>query len=417
MSSNKQFSSEGFDLDALAATVSAIGTGNNDDGVIADTKNEVIYELGGNVSFVTNNANNTNNANTTEDPVNGHEKDVEVAKVENPLRVAEEYKNQGNDAFLKQEWDVSYDLYSKAIQAVPYDDNDNSINTGVNSTNVSSYRGELLLKLKEEWEKEQYKIARQRMNERDEVERRKRQPQQQKVTSNANDDDKNDDDKEDDDTSYEKNNEKSAQQPEFQPPPHLYGEQLAVYYSNRAAASLQLDQMKISSQTSSSRTNNMTQQQSSSYYDDDDNDLHTKKTLRREIESAIMDCTIAIYLKPNYIKALVRRATAYERLDQTDKALSDIQKAIVYMNQTTSGATATSTQQQQQYKTIVQTERRLQKLEEERMEKLKTETLSKLKDLGNSILGNFGLSLDNFQAKQDPNTGSYSISFNNGGTK
>jgi hypothetical protein len=40
------------------------------------------------------------------------------------------------------------------------------------------------------------------------------------------------------------------------------------------------------------------------------------------------------------------------------------------------------------------------------------ETLSKLKELGNSLLGNFGLSLDNFNAVQDPNTGSYSISFN-----
>lgn len=37
--------------------------------------------------------------------------------------------------------------------------------------------------------------------------------------------------------------------------------------------------------------------------------------------------------------------------------------------------------------------------------------LGKLKDLGNSLLGRFGLSVDNFKADKDPQTGSYSIRF------
>jgi hypothetical protein len=36
-----------------------------------------------------------------------------------------------------------------------------------------------------------------------------------------------------------------------------------------------------------------------------------------------------------------------------------------------------------------------------------------MKDLGNSLLGNFGLSLDNFKAEKDETTGSYSIQFVN----
>ena len=35
----------------------------------------------------------------------------------------------------------------------------------------------------------------------------------------------------------------------------------------------------------------------------------------------------------------------------------------------------------------------------------------KLKELGNTVLGKFGMSLDNFKAEKDPNTGSYSINF------
>lgn len=48
------------------------------------------------------------------------------------------------------------------------------------------------------------------------------------------------------------------------------------------------------------------------------------------------------------------------------------------------------------------------------MTKLKDEAMGKLKELGNTILGNFGMSLDNFKMVQDPNTGSWSINMNNG---
>jgi hypothetical protein len=52
---------------------------------------------------------------------------------------------------------------------------------------------------------------------------------------------------------------------------------------------------------------------------------------------------------------------------------------------------------------------RLQKLNDERMTKMKDEALGKLKELGNTILGNFGMSLDNFKMAQDPSSGSWNI--------
>ena len=59
----------------------------------------------------------------------------------------------------------------------------------------------------------------------------------------------------------------------------------------------------------------------------------------------------------------------------------------------------------------------MQALADAKLEAQKEEMMGKLKDLGNSILGNFGMSLDNFKTVKDPATGSYSISFDQGAGK
>uniref|UniRef100_A0A7S2EDA0 Tetratricopeptide repeat protein 1 n=1 Tax=Trieres chinensis TaxID=1514140 RepID=A0A7S2EDA0_TRICV len=144
-------------------------------------------------------------------------------------------------------------------------------------------------------------------------------------------------------------------QEKFVPPRHPHGAKLAVYHCNRAACLLRMGRD----------------------------------------EDAVSDCDISLMLNPVYVKAYLRRMSAQEKLEKTDLALEDAKAALALKNDTSTR------------KNVV----RLEKIEAERLEKLKEETMGKLKDLGNSILGNFGLSLDNFKATQDPSTGSYNISF------
>ncbi|KAH8505080.1 hypothetical protein H0E87_012362 [Populus deltoides] len=99
-------------------------------------------------------------------------------------------------------------------------------------------------------------------------------------------------------------------------------------------------------------------------------------------EDTIKECSRALELNPSYMKALVRRGEAHEKLEHFEEAIAA-------------------------KKTI----RRLEPLAAEKREKMKEEMIGKLKEMGNSLLGRFGTSIDNFKAVQDPNTGSYSISF------
>ncbi|XP_077992499.1 uncharacterized protein LOC144446576 [Glandiceps talaboti] len=138
--------------------------------------------------------------------------------------------------------------------------------------------------------------------------------------------------------------------------PLCYKKERAIMYSNRAACHLRMD----------------------------------------ENEEAIVDCSKALELHSVYVKALLRRAQTYEKVDKLDEALEDYQKVL-----------------QLEPATLVAREACMRLPEEikARNEKLKTEMMDKLKDLGNMVLRPFGLSTNNFQLQQDPNTGSYSVNF------
>ncbi|XP_076915803.1 uncharacterized protein LOC143575272 [Bidens hawaiensis] len=113
-------------------------------------------------------------------------------------------------------------------------------------------------------------------------------------------------------------------------------------------------------------------------------------------EDTVKECTKALELNPSYMKALIRRGEAHEKLENYDEAITDMKKILEL-----------DPSNVQSRRTIFC----LEPLAIEKREKMKEEMLGKLKDMGNSILGRFGMSVDNFKAVKDPNTGSYSISF------
>jgi len=116
-------------------------------------------------------------------------------------------------------------------------------------------------------------------------------------------------------------------------------------------------------------------------------------------ESAVADCTDALGMKPGYPKALLRRGTAYEKLDQLSEAHTDY-KAYVQVDPTN--------------RAVVESMVRIEPIVKERQEKQKVEMIGKLKELGDMVLGKFGMSVNDFKADKGPD-GNYSISYQPGG--
>ncbi|XP_073000709.1 uncharacterized protein [Typha latifolia] len=113
-------------------------------------------------------------------------------------------------------------------------------------------------------------------------------------------------------------------------------------------------------------------------------------------DETIKECTKALELNPSYSKALFRRGEAHEKLEHFEEAIADMKK-IIELDPSNDHARRSLL--------------RLEPLAAEKREKMKEEMIGKLKEMGNSVLGRFGMSIDNFKAVKDPNTGSYSISF------
>eukprot|EP00746_Dinoflagellata_sp_MGD_P002382 gnl/MRDRNA2_/MRDRNA2_104629_c0_seq1.p1 gnl/MRDRNA2_/MRDRNA2_104629_c0~~gnl/MRDRNA2_/MRDRNA2_104629_c0_seq1.p1 ORF type:complete len:318 (-),score=79.43 gnl/MRDRNA2_/MRDRNA2_104629_c0_seq1:129-1082(-) len=114
-------------------------------------------------------------------------------------------------------------------------------------------------------------------------------------------------------------------------------------------------------------------------------------------EEVQRECTLAIENDAKYVKAIHRRCCAFERLEKWHDAATDLKRVLEL----------DPAQKPKMASHLMMLERRAA----EQFEKDKDEMIGKLKDLGNMVLGKFGMSVDNFQMEKDPNTGSYSMSY------
>lgn len=101
----------------------------------------------------------------------------------------------------------------------------------------------------------------------------------------------------------------------------------------------------------------------------------------------------AIRHDDSYLKAYIRRADCYYMLQKWSSAYGD------YESYEKLGGVLDAQGRARKVASKAKVDEEMQKM------------LGELKNLGNKILGNFGLSTDNFKFDKDPNTGGYSMRF------
>ena len=271
--SNTQFSSEGFDLDALQ-----------------DAADNVVLELthdGKGQKVVEPAAAAPEQPTTSSKQPELPENTSSAAPKVDEMQKADECKQQGNQAFQKGDFDGAFECYSQAIAATP-----------------GHPTGPELLELQEEWQKEQNAKARRRLQQQDEERRNKKATAESSSTVSSAD---------------ASSKEESEKEETFRPPRHQHGAKLAIYYNNRAAAVMQQHQEQVGGAAAPMDGNN--------------NDLHNDNDIlenshNSKLRDALQDCDIAILLDASYGKAWLRRATIHERLQKTDLALADAKQAL-----------------------------------------------------------------------------------------
>ncbi|OZJ04537.1 hypothetical protein BZG36_03994 [Bifiguratus adelaidae] len=136
------------------------------------------------------------------------------------------------------------------------------------------------------------------------------------------------------------------------------------------------------------------------------------KRLQEDYPQAVSACNSALKYVPSYTKALYRRAQASEKLGTSaglTDALEDYKK-VVAVDDTSKSADSmhlvTPVTRRECQKAI----QRLPAQIQAKAEHEKEEMLAKLKEMGNTILGKFGLSTDNFKMVPQEG-GGYSLNF------
>ena len=130
---------------------------------------------------------------------------------------------------------------------------------------------------------------------------------------------------------------------------------------------------------------------------------------QEKFEECVGRCSKAIDLHPLYGKAYARRAQAYEKLDDVERALEDYERAVEIeekVNEESEDERKRARKSAHREKVNL-----LKPKVDAKREETKKEMFKQLRSLGDMVLGNFGLSCDNFKAEKDENTGGYSLKF------